>query len=320
MIIYWVIALFLIILSFFKNKRFLMLSFFILLFVAGLRSIEIGTDTSNYAMFFLAGEDMTSYYKAFEYGWTYLNLFVYKLGLDYQWIIFLSSCFFLLPLYGGIYKQSKKPLFSVCLSYLLFYYCYSFNITRQMIAVAIVLYGYQYIIQRNILKYSLTILLAFCFHSSVFIALPIYYINKIKLSPVIACSLLVSTFLLGSTNIKFLLLFLSSIVGNYEEYIHALVSNGETVFSASRMLLNVFFAFIICVADRNNIYLKIIFVGIMMMNLLAIQPAIARISYYFVAAQVIFYPNMDLKYLKKYRPLIKLSVYLYALAVFSSLY
>lgn len=164
-----------------RNKILLLVLIVVMSLLPAFRSIDVGTDTSNYVeMFQQFGS--SNFYELFEYptekGYVLLNYFS---------SIFLSSfnSFFLLfyfLLFGNfIYFFSKNSNF-LSLSLLVFltlgFYLSSFNIMRQMIAISVCLLSLRYVFNREFLKFTLMIILSSLFHTTALIFLLVYFVYK----------------------------------------------------------------------------------------------------------------------------------------------
>lgn len=157
----------------------------ILVLFAGLRHSSIGPDTSQYEYLF----EETQRFGLQNLGFFFLSddnnaepgysLLEYICGLifDYDVFKFLCAAFQTIPAIYLIHKYSEHR----CISFLI-YFCLpvytmmSMSMMRQGIAFSFFLIGYQSILDRNIKKYFLFILLGFLFHSSVIVLLPIYFL------------------------------------------------------------------------------------------------------------------------------------------------
>lgn len=79
-------------------------------------------------------------------------------------------------LVGYTIDKHSSSRFESLVIYISLFYLVSLSILRQATAVAIIFFGYRYIKKKNILKYIMVCLLAFCFHNSAIIGLFIYFI------------------------------------------------------------------------------------------------------------------------------------------------
>ena len=148
--------------------------------------------------------DFTADYKGYTYLFKVYNQFeffeVFKAGI-YQETGYLTLSRFI-----GLFTTNEVYLFSVTsfmivyaflsqftkyssymwLSVLMFVtvgaYYTSFNIMRQILAVAIVFYGSKYLYDRNFIKFLAFILMASLFHKSSLVMIPFYFILNFKFS------------------------------------------------------------------------------------------------------------------------------------------
>lgn len=166
--------------------------FFLLTFVMGFRAIDYaGVDTIVYvrdfdriAEFKLSySQIFTEFYKDYFF---YLSAKTFTLFCTDAniWLLFCSS------IYIGavswlIYKYSP----SVWLSYLLFvgwdFYVYNFQLIRHTWSLAFVIISFAFIIDRNIKKYAITMLLAITSQITSLVSLISYFIVEIRLKKIV---------------------------------------------------------------------------------------------------------------------------------------
>jgi hypothetical protein len=153
---------------------------FALLFCPSAFRFGIGTDYFNYYSIFgkiKLGKIITQ-----EPGWYLLNLFIIRIGLNFQWVIILSSFF---TIYY-IFKTPKKDFFVVVVLFFCLYYLDSYNATRQALAMSICWYSYLCYIKSKKIKSYIYILIAITFHYSAIVFLIVtvvfdfFYISKKK--------------------------------------------------------------------------------------------------------------------------------------------
>ena len=128
----------------------------------------VGNDYINYYTYFKniasgRGQDV-------EMGYKLINILVIKLGLDFQWVYFIT-CFIAYALLILCIKIYSK---NYALSYLLFFTGGSFfmlgiNQIRQFVALGCVMLALQYIEKRQLIKYSVLIILGGLFHVTAFV-------------------------------------------------------------------------------------------------------------------------------------------------------
>ena len=300
-----------------KNKYTFIVAYIILFFIGAFRNIEVGTDTSNYYDIYKIinnDPDGIEYILGFvEPGWVFLN---YVCGIvfdDYRSVIFIGMFLAITPLFIRIWKSSSNPFLVVFYYITLYFYCNAFNITRQMIAVSIILFSLEYLKQNQIKKYIVGIICAILFHYSAIICiLHIFLIKKIKLTITSTIFMLCTSYILGLYIIP-KLIPLIPFVGHYSAYLMDVESSG----SLTRILLNLFFIFILvaCSYKKVKSYLILFFVGILIYNLFAFSSAVGRLALYFTCTQLFLFPSIKSKYiLNNY--LIKFCTFAYATAYY----
>ena len=92
-------------------------------------------------------------------------------------LIALIICGFI---YAAIWQNSVNPILSVYLLFATGVYFDGYNALRQYIAVAIIVYAYKYMLKEDFKKYLIAVVIAFVFHYSAVIAIPLYFIRYFK--------------------------------------------------------------------------------------------------------------------------------------------
>ncbi len=312
--IYISLFLLLLFLSFLKKNIFIYCVIYVLLFLLGaLRNIEVGTDTANYYDIYNIinnDPDGLNYILGFvEPGWVFINRVCGILFDDYRSVIFIGLFLALTPLFIRVWKSSEKPFVVIFYYVTLYFYYNAFNITRQMIAVSIILFCINYLENNKKKHFIVGVFCAMLFHySAIFCLSFIWIMKKVKVSIKMASILLCITYILGLYIIPMLIPAIP-IVGHYSAYFMDTGSSG----SVTRILLNIFFIFILASCNRKKVksYLSLFFVGIVMYNLFAFSSAVGRLALYFTCTQLFLYPMITSKYrLNDYT--IKLCSFVYA--------
>ena len=95
-------------------------------------------------------------------------------------------------------KEDKGTFWLYIFAYLVFWYNTSFNIIRQSLAIAILLYAFRFLMKEKYKKYYLFVFLAFLFHSSSIICIFLPLLKKLSTSKKrILYLIIVSVLLLG---------------------------------------------------------------------------------------------------------------------------
>lgn len=169
-----------------KDKLFLTITFIILTFISGFRDVSVGTDTESYQSIFLKYVYGLPDYHS-ELGYAYFNKLIAMLSSNPQAIIIASSIIINLGVMRFIYKNSPNAWLSVYLYITLFFYFFSFNYTRQFIAISLVLLGWNFLKDKKIITFLIFVILATSFHTSAIISLLLIFIffsrNNTRLVP-----------------------------------------------------------------------------------------------------------------------------------------
>lgn len=167
-----------------RKAWFIAVSFFFLFFLVAFRDSSVGTDIGNYLTKFTLirnhswGYVLTHFYtERVEIGFALLNKFLGLFTRQPQTIIVASAALFCAGSARFIYRYLDNSLTAVILFTCCGLYMYSFNITRQMIAVALLVNAWGLLTEK---KYRLSLTLfavSMLFHvmSFVFVLVYIFY-------------------------------------------------------------------------------------------------------------------------------------------------
>lgn len=206
----------------FQKKICLFLIILILVLISGLRvDPTLYSDEWNYRNFFndftkISFESMDLGLTK-EPGFTLLNFFIAKLTHNSQMLIFICALFTNLSFILFLNKYSKQFTFSLFLYIAGGSFFSSMNIIRQYLAMAIILFGFQHILNNDLKRFSIFVFIAFLFHKSAILGFFFYYLinSSIIKNHKIISFILVTIILLGFNSI--LSLFANSGYGNYVE-------------------------------------------------------------------------------------------------------
>ena len=161
----------------YKWNIFILVAIFIPCYVAGARAESIGTDTTVYwgiydAISTLNYEDFILASFSVEPSFFMISKLSYNLGGVF-YLFFIYQLITVVPIYLTAYKYKKQLNMGVVfLVYFCFLYTLSFNIMRQVAAVAILLYGTSFLFDKSkhkIYKYMIFSVIGMLFHSSALI-------------------------------------------------------------------------------------------------------------------------------------------------------
>lgn len=157
-----------------------------MIFILGLRSPYVGADTLSYVSHFERGLNFSFFdfsYSRFEPGFLLLNK-VIGLFASTQTYLFIVGMISISLIGWVIYTESEMPFFSLFLFISLGFYTNTFNLVRQMIAVALIFCSYKFLKQDKFISFTLLIFLAATFHITALLFFPIYLVRYRKISSI----------------------------------------------------------------------------------------------------------------------------------------
>lgn len=163
---------------------------------ASIRGLSVGADTELYFNMYLYGYG--PFEKGFNgfYGLAQISKF---LGGDYRLFLTLTAIILNYSLMLLIYRSNTIYYKEVVYSYFaLTYYVQSFNITRQLIAVVLVLLALTYFFDRKYLKSIFIFIIAISFHVTAILGLGLIFIRYLNISKKSAVVMAIFSFSIGS--------------------------------------------------------------------------------------------------------------------------
>lgn len=166
------------------NNVYLFFSGVVLVGFSGFRG-DFTSDYKNFAYLFyfynqFSLDQIFNYQFGQEIGYVLLNRFI-GIFTDTSVSLMLVVAFITIVLY---FKEIKKNSVYVWLSVLLFVaigqYYLSFNLMRQILAVAIIFAGSDYLYSKKMIKYFILVVIASLFHQTALIMVPFYFILNFK--------------------------------------------------------------------------------------------------------------------------------------------
>lgn len=315
--LFLIVTLLAIIVSVSKNKGLniilITLIILILSIFGGARNLNIGTDVSVYGnpWFEIACSynnviDYINHINSSDIGYVLLNYIVSRFTNNVNIFLFvlqlISNSLILITLYK---HKEKSPFWLATLAYICIYYCISFNILRQSIALAFVFYSINFLEKKKDIPFFITIIIAAQFHYTAYFALIIYLIYKLMISKKIKNkkNILVSIVLISTITVIFLkeiltLLYQFNII-NYRIYNY--IFNASTTslnFNYIEILFKVFFIFLYLLSNKWNtqkdkqdiIFIAFILLEFILYQTKAIISYTDRLSFYFGYFSMISYP------------------------------
>lgn len=278
---------------------------FLISVVVGFR-YEVGVDWEGYKTMYESIKD-SNYFEfsdqSMELGYFYINKIIAKLGLSYGWMFFTVALITWYFLFNSVPKL-LLPLF-IFFIFIDEYFFWGMNGVRQFAAISIWLIAIREIINKNLKKYILLILIASLFHLSVLILIPFYFIpySKIK-NKYFWIALLFISLVIGSSDIfvNYVQSFTMYIgqknkfLGLYLHYIESnkLLIDVETKAGLGftfRILMNILIialsTSVLNKYPKATIYFILFFIGAVLFNLSYNIQLLGRINNYFLVIRSI---------------------------------
>lgn len=173
-----------------KNKEmFLVLTFAVVAVIIGIRNPQSWSDTGVYYMEFVENVKPLSATSSYdgpqhygEMGFYYIGVICKTFSNSPTFYFIVVSALSMLFLFFGIKKYSIFPFIALYVYLGRFIGRNTIQI-RAAIAIAIVIWGTVYVTKRQLWKYLLVVYIASRFHTSVYLAVPLYFMGYIKIKP-----------------------------------------------------------------------------------------------------------------------------------------
>lgn len=281
--------------------------------LAGLRSYEIGSDTSGYVVYWF---NQAAQYKnwftfvkyakgySIDYGYATLNFLASRLGQDAHIFLFILCFLELCVLYFTAKRYCVKGAIAFSfMTYYLLYFNDSMNNMRQFPAVLIILYSYRFIKDKKLMPFLMCVAVAATLHISAIIAIVLYPISWLARNQFSKLNLFLITIGILISCFSFEQIF--RILGNfglnlirYEHYVYGTESGGKYI----RLLL---FGciWIIYILNKENykrkmgesitfLFYSTISLAFTSLMFLGVSNFIIRISYYFDFFVLLYLPSI----------------------------
>lgn len=171
--------------STYNRKRKFLYAFIaggLLFLVMGLRDTSVGTDTNQYlyAYNYVSPEKISlDLLKLDEWGFHGMNTLLKQLNLGDQAYILVVSFIISVSFSLFFYKHSKNIFLSFYLHLTIGLFTMSLSGIRQTIAICFILLAFNFILNKKNGGFFISVFLAYTFHNSAFIFLPVYFLKNI---------------------------------------------------------------------------------------------------------------------------------------------
>ena len=288
----------------------------------------VGTDWHEYYSYFISCLSLSNLGEQFEVGYVFLNKAIRLLTNNYTVFLLIHAIIVYLLIRSSVFKFSPLPFVSLCLFYCLMLGYLGMN--RQYIAFAIMIFSYQYILDKKLLSFLIAMAVASLFHASVLIFLPAYFLknyissNTVFIS-IIAAFIVSFSGIIDSISIVFFDLFGEQTAAKLHHY-YALQSSehGEsinivnTIFALSkRMGLIILTLMLFKPNERNqpyfNFFFNLYFIALLIyivFNGSFLQVVIGRGLMYYNIAEIFLIPFVILKFKKGFSQIVLLLLFI----------
>ena len=269
-----------------QYKKFIPLIVLGVLTFLGMFRYEIGTDYDWYVVLFHQVK-LTDAYP--EPSFLFIVEALRYFHMSYQAMFIVYELLIMIFLWKGIQQYTKDSEIQVLVLalFLCLQYFFSLNGIRQGVSMVLIFWGYQYCLQRKLLKYLLVVAVAVAFHYTAVVALVLYWISKKIYSWSVYAVIFVAAFIIFKLNIILsllsILLSVLHVDGRYLSYISDVDSVNMTglymvgqfmLFSISRLA-------ILKSKPEYKPILNLWFLGILGHFLFAFSLPITRLTKYF---------------------------------------
>lgn len=163
----------------------------IFILLSSFRNLSVGYDTISYYGYYLDKlncPQLDNFEPLFELIYNFVIFF----KQPFSCFLFICSLITILSFLNFYKTYSVSPLLSLFLFVSLGFWGNTFNAVRQYLALSVFLFSIKYIINGNIFKYFICFIIAFNFHYSAIIMIPLYFIRLFKLSwkSILVCTIL----------------------------------------------------------------------------------------------------------------------------------
>lgn len=209
-----------------SENNFAIPVFFLLLWsLLACRSVEIGTDTPNYELFFnrfCNGSFSQALTGELEPLFGVLNWLIGKLtGGNFQLYLAIVAAITIIPI-ASLYNQDKRHSYLKIILFLnMSVFVMLFSGIRQAIAIGIGVVAFQFVKKKKLILFLITVVVAMAFHQSAFILLamyPLYYFKLRKNQVFVVIPLMAIVFLFNKPIFTGLLNIMSLLGTKYDDY------------------------------------------------------------------------------------------------------
>lgn len=287
-----------------KNEKIKKILFAIcilcMILVMGFRNPEfVGLDWGYYKSFFEIQDKYTvwefsnlnSEYSRFELGFRILTKIISNILLNEKIYIMLISIVIMTITGYSIYINSRKPFLSLLMNMALNLYFFYFSGLRQSIAMAITLYSYKYVREKNFKKFLLCMIIAILFHKSAVVFFVVYFLRNYEFTTknkIIALILGIIVFIFNKNIFYFINQFF------YSNYKMEYTGSYRWSFLCIALLLICFINYKAIIKNRSDgkLLFNVVTIGAFCLLFSTIIKDVLRVANYFYVFIIFLVPEM----------------------------
>lgn len=304
-----------------KKNVFVIIGLAIPILISELR-YDVGTDFDTYVAMYDSIEGFST--SNVELLFLVISKMAMFLG-NIQYMFAIYSALTIIFVYKSLeYNKNKYSLSLTFFLYLFLHFAISLNIIRQALAVAIVFFSYRYLVEKNFNKFIFWILIASISHITALIFLPMYFIvpkdeEKLgKFQRIQVIAIIIIMFVVFNFNELLQYITNFSMFDKYIVYTNE-VSGQKKSLILKLLLLCVFLCFrkqLIAYEGKNNIYIIIFIIGVILEFTGLFSAFIKRIAMYFSISEIYLISCSPKIFKKKDRNIVLLAIIFYAITIF----
>ncbi len=276
------------------TRNFCILMGLLLFMIAAMRSKAVGLDVGQYTRLFIQCSDMSlrNVLENFDEPALYLLMKLLSYITDNpQWLLAIVGAVYAASISDFIFQNSDDPAASFIMLIPFQFYAFSLSGLRQAVALSIILFGFRYVKKRNPLKFLLCVTTAFFFHRSALLAIPIYALYGIQMTPIKRWIFILSIPIIYLFRITIINLGINLLYKEYSVY-------SSTAGSSTTLILYfaIWLLYLILIGSKQKgekyeieaIYL----VGVVVQILVPYQPNLFRIAMYYQLFGILLLPKI----------------------------
>lgn len=300
------------------RKNYIIFVCVLFILQSALRDLTVGADTYAYYRsfqdikyfswdnIFQRFHDVYIQKEGKDAGYTLLLKIFQIFFTEYRVFLFAVAIFFFFFLGRTLYRNTdsiQDVLIATCIYQALFYSFFSITGTRQTIATGFILWGYQYIADRKLLKFTILILIAAFIHKSALIFYPFFFIAPLRFRRLILTAGIVF-FPIMLTFGRGIATYMAKISAS-----DAYMAYAESEYETSGARTFALFILLVGIASwiklsalktlpYNNYYITALALAIVFTPLTWIDPSLMRIVQYYSIFTIFLIPQLTQVYTK----------------------